>query len=81
LAEQKPWKNDIKDIMWLICRLSSMATWRLGTTHQDQGDWTAYPVLLEPRQTNGHDCSVWVLAQMAAVLRGYEVTGIEECDI
>ncbi|KAI6158808.1 hypothetical protein EDD17DRAFT_1487803 [Pisolithus thermaeus] len=81
LAEQKPWKNDIKDIMRLICRLSNLATQRFGTTHQDQGDWTAQPVLLEPCQTNGYDCGVWILAQMAAVLRGYEVTGIEECNI
>ncbi|KIK18549.1 hypothetical protein PISMIDRAFT_109216, partial [Pisolithus microcarpus 441] len=36
---------------------------------------------LEPCQTNNHDCSIWVLAQMAAILRGYKVTGIEECDI
>ncbi|KIK10554.1 hypothetical protein PISMIDRAFT_20283 [Pisolithus microcarpus 441] len=50
-----------------------MATRRLGTTHQD--------LLLEPHQTNGYDCGIWVLAQMAAILRGYEVTGIEECDI
>ncbi|KAI5985803.1 hypothetical protein EDC04DRAFT_2873645 [Pisolithus marmoratus] len=81
LAQQKPWRNDIKDIMQLICRLSSMATRRLGTACQDQGDWTAYPVLLEPSQTNSHDCGVWVLAQLAAILRGYEVTGIREHDI
>ncbi|KAI6026008.1 hypothetical protein EDC04DRAFT_2930447 [Pisolithus marmoratus] len=81
LAQQKPWRNDIKDIMRLICRLSSMATRRLGTAHQDQGDWTAYPVSLEPSQTNSHDCGVWVLAQMATILRGYEVTGIREHDI
>ncbi|KIK12799.1 hypothetical protein PISMIDRAFT_120206, partial [Pisolithus microcarpus 441] len=36
---------------------------------------------LEPCQTNNHDCGIWVLAQMAAVLREYEVIGIEECDI
>ncbi|KIK18057.1 hypothetical protein PISMIDRAFT_110170, partial [Pisolithus microcarpus 441] len=36
---------------------------------------------LEPHQTNGYNCGVWVLAQMAAILRGYEVTGIEECNI
>jgi hypothetical protein len=29
-------------------------------------------------QTNGHDCGIWVLCMMAAVLRGYEVTGIAE---
>ncbi|KIK17308.1 hypothetical protein PISMIDRAFT_37186, partial [Pisolithus microcarpus 441] len=36
---------------------------------------------LEPCQTNRYDCGVWILAQMAAVLRGYKVTGIEECNI
>ncbi|KAI5991333.1 hypothetical protein EDC04DRAFT_2872922 [Pisolithus marmoratus] len=81
LAQQKPWRNDIKDIMQLIFHLSSMVTQRLGTACQDQGDWTAYPMLLEPCQTNSHDCGVWVLAQMAAILRGYEVTGIGKHDI
>ena len=62
LAEQKAWKNEIKvsrhckpiiiyefvvqDIMWLICRLSSIATQKLGTNQQDRGDWMAHPVLV-----------------------------------
>ena len=36
---------------------------------------------LEPRQTNGHDCGVWVLAQMAAILRGYDLTDVKEDNI
>jgi len=36
---------------------------------------------LEPRQTNGHDCGVWVLVQIAAILRGYDLTNIKEDDI
>ena len=36
---------------------------------------------LEPQQTNGHDCSVWVLAQMAAILRGYDLTDVKEDNI
>ena len=83
--------------MRLICCLTSIATRRLGTSRRDQGDWTAHPVLvgfgsnavyftncylqLEPRQSNAHDCSIWVLAQIAAILRGYDVTSIKEDDI
>ncbi|KIM62208.1 hypothetical protein SCLCIDRAFT_25141 [Scleroderma citrinum Foug A] len=83
LAEQKPWKNEIKDIMWLVCHLSSIATRKMGTgtSRQDRGDWMARPILLEPRQTNGHDCGVWVLAQMAAILRGYDITDVKENNI
>ena len=36
---------------------------------------------LKSRQTNSYDCGVWILAQMAAVLRGYDVTGIKEHDM
>ncbi|KIM56427.1 hypothetical protein SCLCIDRAFT_132735 [Scleroderma citrinum Foug A] len=36
---------------------------------------------LEPRQTNGHDCGIWVLAQMAAILRGYDLTDVKEDNI
>ncbi|KIM54163.1 hypothetical protein SCLCIDRAFT_76891, partial [Scleroderma citrinum Foug A] len=32
-------------------------------------------------QTNSYDCGVWILAQMAAVLRGYDITGVKEHDI
>ncbi|KAI6027128.1 hypothetical protein EDC04DRAFT_2605994 [Pisolithus marmoratus] len=48
LAEQKPWKNDIKDIMQLIFHLSSMATQKFGTACRDLGDWMAHPMLLNP---------------------------------
>jgi Ulp1 family protease len=30
---------------------------------------------------NGYDCGVWVLASIAAVLRGFDVTGFGEADI
>ncbi|KIK11113.1 hypothetical protein PISMIDRAFT_123271, partial [Pisolithus microcarpus 441] len=32
-------------------------------------------------QTNGYDCGLWVLAQIAAVLRGCEITGLREEDM
>jgi Ulp1 family protease len=30
---------------------------------------------------NGYDCGVWVLASIAAVLRGFDVTGFGEVDM
>lgn len=32
-------------------------------------------------QTNSFDCGLWVLACIAANLRGYNVTGLEEADM
>lgn len=32
-------------------------------------------------QTNGYDCGVWVLAAIAATLRGFHVPGFPEGDI
>ncbi|KIJ57551.1 hypothetical protein HYDPIDRAFT_104107, partial [Hydnomerulius pinastri MD-312] len=32
-------------------------------------------------QTNGFDCGLWVLAQIAAVLRGFDITGLQEGDM
>ncbi|KAJ6522075.1 hypothetical protein DFH09DRAFT_938576 [Mycena vulgaris] len=30
------------------------------------------------RQSNGHDCGLWVLCMMGAILRGYATTGVSE---
>jgi len=37
-----------------------------------------YYTKTEPIQSNGHDCGLWVLAQMAAILRGFDITGLHE---
>jgi hypothetical protein len=36
---------------------------------------------LEPWQTNGYDCGVWVLAEIMAVLQGFHLTGLQEDDM
>lgn len=33
------------------------------------------------RQSNGYDCGVWVIAQIMALMRGREATGLVEQDI
>jgi Ulp1 family protease len=48
---------------------------------------TQFAVLTEvsvqslPVQTNGHDCGVWVLATVAAVIHGFDSTGLKEVEI
>lgn len=34
-----------------------------------------------PLQTNDYDCGIWLLASVAAILRGYDVTGLDEGNI
>ncbi|KAG2054503.1 hypothetical protein BDR06DRAFT_1049502 [Suillus hirtellus] len=78
LAEHKPWKHDVKDIMKLVCRLLMVACQRGKEVHIDLDGWVARPLNLKPYQTNGYDCGVWILAAMIAVLRGHHVTGLRE---
>ncbi|KAG1864624.1 hypothetical protein C8R48DRAFT_601821 [Suillus tomentosus] len=76
LAERKPWKHDVKDIMKLVCRLLMVARQRGKEVHIDLDGWVARPLNLKPYQTNGYDCGVWILAAMIAILRGHHVTGL-----
>ncbi|KIJ09168.1 hypothetical protein PAXINDRAFT_87848, partial [Paxillus involutus ATCC 200175] len=34
-----------------------------------------------PLQKNGYDCGIWVLATIAAVLRGHNATGLKDADM
>ncbi|KAG1779269.1 hypothetical protein EV702DRAFT_1195245 [Suillus placidus] len=81
LAERQPWKTDVKDIMNLIARLSSIAHQRRGSDRIDLKGWVARPLTLNALQTNGYDCGLWVLATLAAVLRGAHRSGICEEDM
>ncbi|KIN99430.1 hypothetical protein M404DRAFT_30479 [Pisolithus tinctorius Marx 270] len=81
LAEQKPWKRDVKDIAHLVTRLSLIASKRLGIPRRDFGSWSAHPIALGPLQSNGYDCGLWVLAQVTAVLRGCNITNLRKADM
>ncbi|KIK14926.1 hypothetical protein PISMIDRAFT_16910 [Pisolithus microcarpus 441] len=80
-AEERPWKQEIQDIMKLVSRLFMIAVTKNVVPERDLGDWMAFPVLLHATQTNGYDCGLWVLAQIAAMLRGYKITGLREEDM
>ncbi|KIO09804.1 hypothetical protein M404DRAFT_130054 [Pisolithus tinctorius Marx 270] len=83
LAEQKPWKQDIK-VTEYSCTLRLLTVRRispdsfLAFPRRDLGSWSAHPIICEPLQSNGYDCGLWVLAQVAAVLRGYDITNLRE---
>ncbi|KAH7903392.1 hypothetical protein BJ138DRAFT_1020714, partial [Hygrophoropsis aurantiaca] len=77
-AEEIPWGNDIKDIMTLISRLLTIAQKRHNIAQANLSGWVAQPVTVEPLQTNGYDCGIWVLAAITSVLRGFGVTGMRE---
>ncbi|KAG1735673.1 uncharacterized protein EDB91DRAFT_1348200 [Suillus paluster] len=78
LAERKPWKHDLKDIMKLVCRLLVVAHQRDKQVHIDLDGWVARPLTVKPLQTNGYDCGVWILAAMIAVLCGRHITRLQE---
>ncbi|KAG2125734.1 hypothetical protein DEU56DRAFT_873029 [Suillus clintonianus] len=78
LAERRPWKQDVKDVMKFVCRLLMVARQRDKNVHIDMDGWVARPLTLKPLQTNGYDCGVWVLATIIAVLRGRQLTQLRE---
>ena len=43
--------------------------------------WTARPLLSHAVQSTPYDCGLWVLAAIAAVLRGKHTTGLAEQDM
>ncbi|KAG1755308.1 hypothetical protein EDD22DRAFT_784529, partial [Suillus occidentalis] len=75
LAECKPWKHDVKDIMKFICRLLIVACYHNKEVYIDLDGWVTQPLTVT-LQTNGYDCSVWILANIIAVLHRQQITGL-----
>lgn len=65
--------------MRLVARLSIIACKNGHPCAKDDfSTWTAHPLQLHTVQTNGYDCSVWIIAVILSVLRGYDTTGMTE---
>lgn len=47
----------------------------------DTAGWVARPVTTTASQTNSYDCGMWVLAGIAATLRGHHTVGMSESDV
>ncbi|KAI1788529.1 hypothetical protein LXA43DRAFT_894498 [Ganoderma leucocontextum] len=68
-------EDDVKVVFSLLYRLHRLATDRGYAAPPVTARWKAYP-LVQPKQDaalqhNGYDCGVWVLAAIAAILRGF----------
>ncbi|KAF8425356.1 hypothetical protein L210DRAFT_3653217 [Boletus edulis BED1] len=82
LGERHGWRANVQDVMKLVTRLEQVAHHHDREMFTDKSaQWTARPVVTEPLQTNGYDCGVWVLAAIAATIRGFDVTGLRERDM
>lgn len=67
--------------MSFVDRLVLVANQNGYLLHAITSGWTVQPTVIHPRQTNQVDCGIWVIANIAAVLAGFTVTGIQESDI
>ncbi|KAJ7439132.1 hypothetical protein FB451DRAFT_1151843 [Mycena latifolia] len=77
------WRQDIRDIMVLITRMVVLANRNNHALYvsTEEECWMARPLFNIPRQSNGYDCGLWVLCMMAAILRGYAITGVSEAQM
>ncbi|KNZ79946.1 hypothetical protein J132_08423 [Termitomyces sp. J132] len=80
-ADQLPWSDEVQVIMSFVARLIIVANQQGHALHVNTSGWIARPTVMHPLQSNGFDCGVWVLANIAAVLAGFAVTGIMEQEI
>lgn len=70
-----------KKIMALVVHLVLLANQHGHSFPVVTSGWIARPILIHPRQTNSFDCGVWVITNIAAVLSGFLLTGIQEHEI
>ncbi|OCH83804.1 hypothetical protein OBBRIDRAFT_742683 [Obba rivulosa] len=78
-ADRMLWRDDIchlQRVAQLITRI-----FRLAAVPTPSGEWQALPLLTTSVQTNGSDCGIWILAVIAAQLRGFDTTALREDDI
>ncbi|TDL19236.1 hypothetical protein BD410DRAFT_900284 [Rickenella mellea] len=80
-GEEEGMRRDSEDIARFADHLMRLAS-DFGAHVEDHVDadrpWTVRSLVSEPRQHNSYECGVWVLAHVAAVLRGCSTTGLSE---
>ncbi|EIW84350.1 hypothetical protein CONPUDRAFT_50174 [Coniophora puteana RWD-64-598 SS2] len=82
LAGRAGWRKDVEVVSEMIYRLLTLAKVHQDDTIQvDISGYRAYNIVQQPCQTNGYDCGLWILATMAATLRGHIRTDLTEAKI
>nr|VWO93910.1 Plasma membrane ATPase (EC [Ganoderma boninense] len=80
-GSKSAFKTDVPAVFTLIHQLQRIAAEHENETCSIEGDWKAYPLVDVPLQDNGYDCGVWILACLAAVLRGFTSTGLSSSEV
>ncbi|KAJ2917427.1 hypothetical protein MD484_g3033, partial [Candolleomyces efflorescens] len=75
-------RETFKEIAILIDKLVTAAT-EHGYSHLPPVDsrWVGNPFLVQSAQTSTYSCGLWVLALVAAIIRGYHLPGLGEHDL
>ncbi|KAG6827850.1 hypothetical protein H0H92_010266 [Tricholoma furcatifolium] len=81
LARSELWLRQVQDVMSFVTFLARSANENGKQIKLAASSWIARPTVVQPRQSNCVDCGVWVIANIAAVLAGYLVTGVSEREI
>ncbi|EMD36683.1 hypothetical protein CERSUDRAFT_73743 [Gelatoporia subvermispora B] len=79
LTMRSAWIDDIKVVSCAHCLIRRV--FELAGCEPPPGAWHAMPLITSPVQRNGVDCGVWVLAVIAARVRGFDLTGLTEKDL
>ncbi|KAJ7168055.1 hypothetical protein B0H12DRAFT_1040625, partial [Mycena haematopus] len=82
-AQRQGWRRDLRDVMILITRMVVLANCHNHPLYvsTEEEPWIAQPMFKVPRQSNGHDCGVWVVCLMGAILRGHTDIALSEAEM
>ncbi|OSD02619.1 hypothetical protein PYCCODRAFT_1410600 [Trametes coccinea BRFM310] len=83
LADSKSWEADVPAVYSLMYKLHRIANEKGCEVrlHLDETSWETYLLADSPLQSNGYDCGIWVLACVAALLRGYHSVQLTSSEI
>ncbi|KAF5332294.1 hypothetical protein D9611_008142 [Ephemerocybe angulata] len=80
LGHKAPWKEDIKNIGLLLGQLYHAASVNGHEMNLGDTEWAAIPTSTTALQTSSTSCGMWVLAQIADVLRVSLLAATDECE-
>ncbi|KAG7088856.1 hypothetical protein E1B28_012810 [Marasmius oreades] len=81
MGSESIWEDWLPKINTVINRLFATASEKGHTVAPPSHRWIARPLTVQRLQLNGHDCGVWILFVMAAVLRGKNIPDTTEKEI
>lgn len=74
-ANERRWCRDVPYIIKVIATLVNNANRQHHSLSVPMDSWMVVPSQVEKVQQNMHDCGVWILTQVASILRGFHVSG------